>query len=149
MSIVRWLKTKESSPLLPVGDASTSAANKEVEKAEAQQRKKRGTYYHYNDELRAKIAKYSCENGNKAAVAKFSSELGHDVSESTVRNMKKTYLSKLREERNPDNITSLPHAARGRPLMLGSYDSDVASYVQSLRIAATFIVFVLCSSHAH
>ena len=29
MSIVRWLK---SSPRLPVGDASTSAANKEVEK---------------------------------------------------------------------------------------------------------------------
>ena len=29
MSIVHWLK---SSPLLPVGDASTSAANKEIEK---------------------------------------------------------------------------------------------------------------------
>ena len=29
MSIVHWLK---SSPLLPVGDASTSASNKEVEK---------------------------------------------------------------------------------------------------------------------
>ena len=29
MSIVRWLK---SSPLLPVGDASTSAANKDVER---------------------------------------------------------------------------------------------------------------------
>ena len=47
MSIVRWLTTnKESSPLLPVGDASTSAANKEVEKADAQHRKKRGTYHH-------------------------------------------------------------------------------------------------------
>ena len=29
MSIVHWLK---SSPLLPMGDASTSAANKEVER---------------------------------------------------------------------------------------------------------------------
>ena len=27
MSIVHWLKNKESSPLLSVGDASTSAAN--------------------------------------------------------------------------------------------------------------------------
>ena len=35
MSIVRWLKNKESSPLLPVGDAPASAANKEVEKADA------------------------------------------------------------------------------------------------------------------
>ena len=40
-------------------DASTSAANKEVEKADAQHRK-RGTCHHYDDEIRAKIAKYSC-----------------------------------------------------------------------------------------
>ena len=72
-------------------------------------------------------------------MARFSSELAHHVSESTVRNMKKTYLSKLSEERNPDKITSLPHAARGRPLMLGSYDRDVASYMQSLRIAGGIV----------
>ena len=35
MSIVCRLKNKESSPLLLLGDASTSAANKEVEKADA------------------------------------------------------------------------------------------------------------------
>ena len=58
MSIVRWLKNKESSPFLPVGDASTSAANKEVEKADAQHHKKRRTQHHYNDEIGAKIAKY-------------------------------------------------------------------------------------------
>jgi len=58
MSSVCWLKNKESSPLLPVGDASTSAANKEVENADAQHRKKRGTYHHYDDEIRAKLAKY-------------------------------------------------------------------------------------------
>ena len=56
MSIVRWLKNKESS-LLPVGDASISAANKEIEMADAQHHKKRGTYHHYN-EIRAKIATY-------------------------------------------------------------------------------------------
>ena len=48
MSIVRWLT---SSPLLPVGDAPTSAANKEVEKADVQHRKKRGTYHRYDDEI--------------------------------------------------------------------------------------------------
>ena len=48
MSIICWLQLKnESSPLLPVGDAPTSGANKEVEKADAQHRKKRGTYHHY------------------------------------------------------------------------------------------------------
>ena len=48
ISIGCWLQLKnESSPLLPVGDAPTSGANKEVEKADAQQRKKRGAYHHY------------------------------------------------------------------------------------------------------
>ena len=60
MSIVRWLKNKESSPLLSVGDASTSAANKEVAKVDAQHRKKRGTYHYCDDDIRAKIANYSC-----------------------------------------------------------------------------------------
>ena len=41
-------------------DVSTSAANKEVEQADAQHCKKRGTYHHYDDEIRAKIAKYLC-----------------------------------------------------------------------------------------
>ena len=59
MSSVCWLTNKESSPLLPVGDASTSAANKEVEKADAQQHHiKRGTYHHYDDVIQAKLAKY-------------------------------------------------------------------------------------------
>ena len=57
LSFVGW--RIESPPLLPVGDASTSAANKEVEKADAQHRK-RGTYHHYDDEIGAKIAKYLC-----------------------------------------------------------------------------------------
>ena len=60
MSIVHWLKYKESSPLLPVGDAFTSAANKEVAKVDAQHHKKRGTYHYCDDEIRAKIAKYLC-----------------------------------------------------------------------------------------
>ena len=41
-----------------MGDASTSAASKEVEEADAQHRKKRGIHHHYDDEIRAKIANY-------------------------------------------------------------------------------------------
>ena len=52
MSIICWLKNKESSSLLPVGDASTSAA---IEKIDVQHRKKRGTYNHNDGEIRAKI----------------------------------------------------------------------------------------------
>ena len=59
MSIVRWLKNKESSPLLPVEAASTSAAIEEIEKTDAQHhRKKRGTYHHCDDEIQVKFAKY-------------------------------------------------------------------------------------------
>ena len=42
MSVVCWRKNKESSPLLPVGDAPTSA-NEEVEKMLPH--KKRGNHY--------------------------------------------------------------------------------------------------------
>ena len=41
-------------------DVSTSAANEEVEQADAQHCKKRGTYHHYDDEIWAKTAKYLC-----------------------------------------------------------------------------------------
>ncbi len=77
------------------------------------QHKKRGPYKTYDDVTKLKIAKYSCENGNKVAVEKFSHQLGHKLSESTVRNMKKTYLEKLKIGKDPD---SLPHATRGQPL---------------------------------
>ena len=54
---------------------ATTSANSEVKKTQAQaQQRKRGSYHHYDEETRMKIAKYSCENGNKAAAAKFSSE---------------------------------------------------------------------------
>ena len=102
MSLVRWLQEGDSS-MPRETDGATASANKEVRKAQEQtQRRKRGSYHHYDDETRAKIAKYSCDNGNKAAASKFSAELGHVVTESTVRNMKKAYLSLLKKEKDPD-----------------------------------------------
>ena len=56
ISIGCWLQLKnESSPLLPVGDAPTSGANKEVKKADAQHCKKRGTYHHYMMKFELKL----------------------------------------------------------------------------------------------
>ena len=145
MSLYRWLNDRENSdsPLLPVaGDATTSATNKEVEQEMAStlpKRGKRGSYVHYDEETRAKIARYAVEHGNKAAISKFSVELGKPLAESTVRNMKKSWYLKLREEPDPDKITCLPRANRGRPLMLGSYDQEVAKYIKSLRIAGGIV----------
>jgi len=81
-----------SSPLLPEAGSSSSfsAANESVTAATAQcGKRKRGPYHHYDTKIRAKIAKYACENGNKSTVGEFSSQLGHAISETTVRNFKR------------------------------------------------------------
>ena len=57
-------------------------------------RKKRGKYA---DEVRARIGKYASENGNERARKHFSVEFP-TLNESTIRNFKKMYLSKLGEE---------------------------------------------------
>ena len=56
-------------------------------------KRKRGDYNFYDDETRAKIAKYSVENGVARAARKFSSDLGKKLSETSVRSMRDTYLN--------------------------------------------------------
>ena len=58
--------------------------------------RKRGKYNHYDAEVKVKIAKYTCENGNKATVVRFSEKFGYPVKESSVRNFKCAYLEKLK-----------------------------------------------------
>ena len=53
--------------------------------------------------------------------------------------MKKAYYLKVCEEPDPDKITSLPRANRGRPLMLRTYDQEVALYINSLRITGRIV----------
>ena len=90
-SLLHWLQ--DATP----NDGATASANKEVQKVQEQAKtRKRGRYYHYDEETYVKIAKYSCDHGDKAAVSKFSTELGHVVTESTVHNMKQAYLSLLK-----------------------------------------------------
>ena len=79
MSIYRWLATSKSSTatstsvlsFFPQGDATTDTANRKVVEAldeSTELNRKRGQYHHYSGELRAKIANYACENGNKARI---------------------------------------------------------------------------------
>ena len=52
------------------------------------------------------------------------------MSESSVRNMKKAYFLKLKSVPDPADIISFPHAALGRPLLVGSeLDADIAEYL--------------------
>ncbi|XP_063436557.1 uncharacterized protein LOC134717989 [Mytilus trossulus] len=86
-------------------------------------KRKRGDYNYYDDETRAKIARYSVENGVARAACKFSSDLSKKVSETSVRSMRDTYL-KLKKQGGGD-IEVLPRSPRGNPLLLGHLDNDV------------------------
>eukprot|EP00117_Sycon_ciliatum_P019873 scpid84432/ scgid4069/ len=70
-----------------------------------------------------------------SAVSKFTKELEHSVNESTIRNCKRLYLGRLKDLKSPDLVTTLPHAAGGRSLLLGDLDGEVAEYVKALRQA--------------
>ena len=58
-------------------DRSTGQKNIETEAEEE-------PVHQYSSKLRAKVAKYACKNGNKAAVRKYSAELGYTLFEATV-----------------------------------------------------------------
>ena len=143
-SLYGWLRSgreKSLSTILPAPtDSSTSAANEGVEEVLKKKRRKRGKYNYYEPELRAKIAKHACQHGNKSAVVKYSKDLGHSVSESSVRNIKKAYLDKLKTVQDPNDIISLPRATLGRPLLLGEVvDTKVAEYIHALRLVGGIV----------
>ena len=150
MSLHRWLassnaRTGVQSSYLPHAErgSSTEVANKEVqcelEIGGKKRKRARGDYHHYTAEARAKVAKYACESGNKAAVKKFSVELGYPVSEGTVRNFKRKYREQLKCVGDPDLVTSLPSASSGRPLLIGKFDDEVAEYIRNLRLSGGIV----------
>ena len=101
--------------------------------------RKRERYHHNDDETHVKIAKYSCECGSNGAADKLTKELGFLVTKSTVKNMRKSYLSILRKEKDPERIWSLPRGARGRLLILCDYDQDISRYIISLMMTFSFL----------
>ena len=139
MSLHRWLvgpSGVRSSYLLHAEKGSSAeVANREVarelEICGKKRKRVRGDYHHYTAETRAKIAKCACDSGNKAAVKKYSAELGHHVSEGTVRNFKRKCLEQLKSVTDPDLVTSLPSAAVGRPLLIRKFDDEVAEYIRN------------------
>ena len=85
-------------------------------------RKRTGGNRCHNNEMKTKIARYAAENGNTSAVRKFLEDLGWLVPESTVRNFKKAYLTKIREGISVSSIVIMSKS-RGRPLLLGELDA--------------------------
>ncbi|KAK3089336.1 hypothetical protein FSP39_002806 [Pinctada imbricata] len=93
-------------------------------------KRKRGQYSDYSPEQRLKIARYAIENGNSAAARHFSRKLGKAVNESTVRGMKTSFF---KMKKSTVDLTTMPKSPRGRPLKLGSFDSEVCDYITNLR----------------
>ena len=127
MSILNWIRNGKlgikppNSPILPdpsreddAGTAQvTTACNDEVEAViTTPKKRKRGEYGAYSPDTRAKIARYTIDNGPAKAARHFSTVLGKNVNESTVRSMKKLFLNSPKKS---SDDRSFPHSPRGRP----------------------------------
>ncbi len=95
--------------------SAIESANEQVRHAQQASKK---TTRKLSPEERAKIGKYACENGVAAASRHFSraTQLGKSLNESTIRGIKKVYVSELtrkRKAREELTITELSYAKRG------------------------------------
>ena len=86
---------------LAIEEANAAVASIQQEESA---KSKRGCYIKLSDEIRAKIGKYSYENGDSAAARHFTQE-GKHINRSTVRGQE---LSPKRKAEEDLLITSLP-----------------------------------------
>ena len=110
--------------------------------------KRKAANNHYTPEVCAKIVKYATEHGNVAAARKFSQQLEMDVKESAVRVMKKKYLLQVKVTKDVP-VTELTPEKRGRPLLLGEIDKDVADHIRSIREAGGIVNQAIVIATAH
>ena len=118
--------------------AAIASANEQVQEAQKEKaRSKRGPYHKFSAVMRARIGRYASENGVAAAARRYSREIKVTINESTVRGIRRTYLTELNGKRAGDDdfaIGGLPTKKRGRPLLLGSrLDAEVQSYLVKVR----------------
>ena len=138
MSILNYYKHKERALPNPQGPLSRvipsnaiAFANSEVRQVidqarggeKTRKRRKGISPRVYSPKERAEIGKLACSVGATEVAKRFTKKLGFSVNESTVRSMKKAYLTKLREKRlrEDDDLTilELPIKKKGRSLLLG------------------------------
>ena len=97
-------------------------------------RRKRGEYNNYSSEVRLRIGQYAAEHGIPATLRHFKKEFGRPVSDSTVRSLRRAYVTAMDKNKNDsDNIKELPKKDRGRPLKLKEYDQEVLDYIDNIR----------------
>ena len=143
MALLRYFKKRDGLPD-PKGSLShtipsraISMANSEVTEATTGD-KKRGPYKKYSPEERCRMGRYACDHGVAAAARYFTRQFHRNVSETTVRSIKKDYLTSLRQKRaasdDEGDLSVLPQKKRGRPVLLGKdLDSKVQAYLKKVR----------------
>ena len=141
----RWFSV-EKPAYLPDPDAKRTedkaAEVREANKAvlvQLRKKKRPSSYNYYDSQLQAKIGKFAAISGNKAAVEKFSKELGRPVSESTLHGMKKAYYLALKHKKDGESVTRLEHGLQGRPLLHDDLDAHVQEYIRKLRFAGGIV----------
>ena len=150
MSILNYFKRKkpeERRIFLPapvstecISEEDVALCNKEVEAVIVRQENTKQPYHSYSSQQRADIGRYAAQHGPTAASRHFTKQLGHPVPESTPRKYSDFYRKELESSRKRHaeslpTITELPPRKRGRPLLLGDFDSPVQEYVRMLRIS--------------
>ena len=126
-----------------IGEEATLEANKAVEILLAQQqnggKRKRKPYRRFSDTDRAVIGKYAAEHGNAKAMKRFKQEFP-ELPESTVRSFKIKYTQALESGQSPgEAIEKIPSKRRGRPKLLGDYDTQVQQFVKALQQSGTVV----------
>lgn len=125
-----------------IGEEATLEANKAVESLLTQQnggKRKRKPYRRFSDTDRAVIGKYAAEHGNAEAMKRFKQEFP-ELPESTVRSFKIKYTNALESgQSSGETIDKIPSKRRGRPKLLGDYDTQVQQFVKALQQSGTVV----------
>ena len=102
----------------------------------AKKKNPRGSYTKYTPKQRADIGKYALENGNERARRHFSVRFPK-LTESTVRNFKKSYkdeLDKQRKQLIPQPVKEIVPKTRGRPPILLELDEKLRKVLKAIRM---------------
>ena len=108
-------------------------------------------YTRWTDKNRFNIGKYASENWNAAAVRNFKKDFPN-IKESSVREFKKRYVQKIKEEKKK-NLPSSKEISKyqrktGRPLLLGRFDSMVQLYIRAMSRRGSVITWSTANSAA-
>ena len=106
MSLHRYFKisSKLPDPNGPLSETIPSETIKEANKSMEQSiqngstlKRSRGTYLKFTPVQQAQAAKYAVENGNQAAICRYSKEFCTEIKESTLSTWKSKYLYEIKE----------------------------------------------------